>query len=110
MRKRAPHSSVITGRERAQNYSFGIALNRGIHSLRKALISANYDKAVQVHVAGVFGLLLAGSRCGAYVLEALAGGSIKEPAQYFKSASEIRAYFLGTEVGFFSALVGLGLS
>lgn len=59
----------------------------------------------------MFGLLLAGSRYGAYALGALASGSIKEPAWYFKSASEISwAYFLGTEVGFFSALVGLGLS
>jgi len=60
-----------------------------VHSLRKALISANYRKAVQAHAASTFGLLPAVSTYSAYVLRALACGFIKEPAQDLKSASEI---------------------
>lgn len=59
----------------------------GVHYLRKALISANDQETA--HAVGVFGQLLAGSRYGAHVFGALAGGSTKEPAQDLKSASKI---------------------
>lgn len=59
----------------------------------------------------MFRLVLAGSRCGAHMLRALAGGSTKEPAQDLKSASKISwVHLLGTWVDIFSALIGLELS
>lgn len=80
-------------REKAQNYSFWIALKLCDHSLRKGVISANYHKAVQGcahwHVWYVIDRLYIWGSCAVFLQVDLSMDQPKTSSQHPKSPEHI---------------------